>query len=587
MSVRCCHRLVNEPSELGWLHCPCVPRVVPSLWLLAATSGECNKGFLLLSVTVMGGLLASPSKPRAFEAISVSASAHGKPLSPLDAREACAVAASTIGTAVAWFPAYSEALRGRADASVHTTTVYFRDMWVAVDGLARGSTFDLRSCVMAFAKVAEAGVEAAKATAAQLDAHAMMLDALCEGGDLQHASHAEGVPISLLLGYGDALCDATPGLSAILWSWVCIQCAGVPLDPVRARLRTGLSPDATAIAGPLLNGYTRGGDAGARAHNVLDVRLIDDARECIEDARDGDVDGSCVGGDVSVHIEPNGVARVTLVVTADSTGDTELYVRAFGCLVGGFPLRIPVSDRESAFVLCLCAPVATLLWRMTIVCVFCCVQHMFMASSTVLRDFSAEVRQQLNIALASRWLPGKRLGALLYRGSDHGMSALAFHRRCDGAGPTLTLIHAAVVLDGVRERCVVGGFVSTPWDSHSGWKECKDAFIFNARQCEGPPGHGGPSVSLQQWPIMADQHSNAMHCYRIYGPYFGMDIVTLSKDVFFSAAEKPESPFDGQSTFQFGHCYGPPDADSVDPHDVGRWGHHMFTPVDIEVYAVV
>ncbi|KAL7547270.1 hypothetical protein ACHAWF_010591 [Thalassiosira exigua] len=60
---------------------------------------------------------------------------------------------------------------------------------------------------------------------------------------------------------------------------------------------------------------------------------------------------------------------------------------------------------------------------------------------------------------------------LLYRSSRDGSSSSSFHSKCDGRGPTLTVIETA---DGY----VLGGYTNTPWASVGCYRPAGDAFLF-------------------------------------------------------------------------------------------------------------
>lgn len=61
---------------------------------------------------------------------------------------------------------------------------------------------------------------------------------------------------------------------------------------------------------------------------------------------------------------------------------------------------------------------------------------------------------------------------LLYRASDDGYEAKNFHQKCDDIPNTVTLVRSS-------NGNVFGGFTTQKWDSHSGYKEDKFAFLFS------------------------------------------------------------------------------------------------------------
>ncbi|KAJ4460607.1 hypothetical protein PAPYR_3250 [Paratrimastix pyriformis] len=85
-------------------------------------------------------------------------------------------------------------------------------------------------------------------------------------------------------------------------------------------------------------------------------------------------------------------------------------------------------------------------------------------------------------ALFCAWLPplAERWG-LLYRGSRDGFTAEAFHSRCDGAHPTVTLIRSAA-------GAVFGGYTTVPWSAPPRAEGHADpaAFLFSIRRPRAP-----------------------------------------------------------------------------------------------------
>jgi hypothetical protein len=103
-----------------------------------------------------------------------------------------------------------------------------------------------------------------------------------------------------------------------------------------------------------------------------------------------------------------------------------------------------------------------------------------------------------------------RAFALLWRGSRDGFLAGAFHRRCDGRAPTLTLIRDA-------GGCIFGGFTPVRWESRWGarWGPCFKAdpslasFIFSLR---GPRG-----AQPKRFPLRARRMGEAIGCNYRWG----------------------------------------------------------------------
>jgi hypothetical protein len=96
---------------------------------------------------------------------------------------------------------------------------------------------------------------------------------------------------------------------------------------------------------------------------------------------------------------------------------------------------------------------------------------------------------------------------LLYRGSRDGFSAIAFHRRCDFQGPTLTLIRSST-------GAVFGGYSAVDWDSKSEHKldDTRTSFLFTLKNPH--------DTSPMRFPLKGDG-GNAILCLPRYGPSFG------------------------------------------------------------------
>ena len=69
-----------------------------------------------------------------------------------------------------------------------------------------------------------------------------------------------------------------------------------------------------------------------------------------------------------------------------------------------------------------------------------------------------------------KWLETDKL-ELLYRGSTDGMTEKVFHSKCDGQGPTVTLIK-----NGYGH--IFGGYASVSWGKGNCWKQAPGSLIF-------------------------------------------------------------------------------------------------------------
>ncbi|MDR3738070.1 MAG: TLD domain-containing protein [Terracidiphilus sp.] len=171
------------------------------------------------------------------------------------------------------------------------------------------------------------------------------------------------------------------------------------------------------------------------------------------------------------------------------------------------------------------------------------------------------------------WLP-RRAYTLLYRGSRDGMTAAAFHRLCDGKGPTLVLVRSDT-------GCVFGGHAGASWttpvkaecDARGG--KCvgsDDAFLFSVN---------GPVTAVPvPYPAKSNKAHEALYCHAGYGPTFDNVWVTACNDV-------PTDSFDeeGCACELFDEsCFE--DVIGVGGGSLTGTADGHFVPVEVEVYAV-
>ena len=95
---------------------------------------------------------------------------------------------------------------------------------------------------------------------------------------------------------------------------------------------------------------------------------------------------------------------------------------------------------------------------------------------------------------------------LLYKISRDGCSASTFHQKCDGQGPTVTVLYNT-------NNTIFGGFLSQSWNSSGGYINDPSAFLFRLQ-------YNGSSDPLK-FPV--SDTANAGIGDGSYGPYFGGD----------------------------------------------------------------
>ena len=100
-------------------------------------------------------------------------------------------------------------------------------------------------------------------------------------------------------------------------------------------------------------------------------------------------------------------------------------------------------------------------------------------------------------------LTGRRL-TLVYRATQDGFHAAAFHAKCDNQARTLTIIRSTA-------GYVFGAYTDAAWDSASGYKADAQAFIFSLIN---------PSAQPKLIPIKPGG-ANGIYCQPGYGPTFG------------------------------------------------------------------
>lgn len=157
---------------------------------------------------------------------------------------------------------------------------------------------------------------------------------------------------------------------------------------------------------------------------------------------------------------------------------------------------------------------------------------------------------------------------LVYRASDHGFSSEEFHRRCDDLPNTLTIINST-------EGNIFGGFSDVTWDSFSGYKESKNAFIFSL-------------VNKKQQPFRVNIHPNetnyAIYCSKYFGPIFGGRWTTDHDDIHISNNSNTQSGSYSNFSSSYKNLnyeFGSSEAQSI------LAGSFSFKVKDIEVFKLI
>jgi len=102
----------------------------------------------------------------------------------------------------------------------------------------------------------------------------------------------------------------------------------------------------------------------------------------------------------------------------------------------------------------------------------------FTLSNVVLID-SKIVKNSEHASLLKKWISnGMVRFKLLYRGSRDGFTAASFHKKCDKAKPTLT-----VILSNVNNK-IFGGFTDTDWTVTNNYKSTTGTFVYSLNEKE-------------------------------------------------------------------------------------------------------
>ena len=143
---------------------------------------------------------------------------------------------------------------------------------------------------------------------------------------------------------------------------------------------------------------------------------------------------------------------------------------------------------------------------------------------------------------------------MLWKGSRDGFAASMFHSKCDGKGPTLTVIQST---DGA----IFGGFTSYSWCGDGSYHEDKTAFIYSITK--------GYKCDKQNNTI-------SIQCNSDYGPLFGdgHDIAIQNN------CDATNENF-GTGVRSGGSTYQLPSGESFIA------GTKNFTVKEIEVYSVI
>ena len=180
--------------------------------------------------------------------------------------------------------------------------------------------------------------------------------------------------------------------------------------------------------------------------------------------------------------------------------------------------------------------------------------------SNGLYSYNSKIFSSEEYSLVRGWLEPKyrsRQPKLLYRGERDGKDAQFFHQKCDGKGPTLTLlkIQPQGKPSGVF---IIGGFVEESWHSSDKWVTSSNSFLFSI-------------TNKVKCPILANNTAKAMSGTNNYGPVFGQYDLHVMPG--FSTVNLREQSYAGSSKL-------------INNSNASNNTTATFTLVEIEVYSL-
>lgn len=107
------------------------------------------------------------------------------------------------------------------------------------------------------------------------------------------------------------------------------------------------------------------------------------------------------------------------------------------------------------------------------------------------------------IKLLRSWIEAKGLVKfkLLYKGSKDGFTGDAFHKKCDEAKPTITIVRST-------NKKVFGGYSDVTWGGPNNYKNTANSWLFSMDHKE-------------KYKQKANQSHYGVYCYSSYGPTWG------------------------------------------------------------------
>ena len=161
-----------------------------------------------------------------------------------------------------------------------------------------------------------------------------------------------------------------------------------------------------------------------------------------------------------------------------------------------------------------------------------------------------------------KWIGKPSHFRLLYKISRDGCSVQTFHQKCDGQGPTVTVLYNT-------NNTIYGGYLSQSWNSNSAYINDISAFLFRLQ-------YNGSSNPLK---FAVSNAANAGYGHSNYGPTFGggHDIHTFSGTINKSGNHFPLN----------GYVYGLGNAYDLNGQNSSTITNDSLQVTDLEVYKVL
>ncbi|KAL9972013.1 hypothetical protein ACROYT_G018245 [Oculina patagonica] len=188
----------------------------------------------------------------------------------------------------------------------------------------------------------------------------------------------------------------------------------------------------------------------------------------------------------------------------------------------------------------------------------------FGGESTILGNLDKKYTDQLMTYLEPVLQSGKLVRC--WHALADGWGAATFHEKCDGKGPTVTIIKVG--------DYIFGGYANEPWKSAPcAYATANKAFIYTLYNKDG-------YKPLKQ-PLLAGKEAFAMYNCNSYGPTFG-----AGNDIYIAdqAASKTESYTGCGHTYQAPPGYSVAEQVATGRHCDYIVGSFQFTPNDVEVF---